>query len=291
MTTMNDKPPRQASWQVIAGVAGLIAILSGLEAALWLLPDVLDGSLFAMGFETIAIYVFSLLVVPLAIGAFVGALKKKTGLVFFASVAILGSLVILRLVSGLAFGFERWMIPLLYFLEEDAFVDALTSVISIYYSFDLILALVLLVLAISQRRDRFIAETGIMTFGQAIKSYFRNYVGFSGRATRAEYWWIVLFGSLLAVPATLIDLFLFGDLVLEVGVGAFTGLLTLALLLPSLALIARRFHDVGLSGWLILVGLVPLLGSLFIVVISLIDSQRGSNRFGASAKYPARVAA
>jgi uncharacterized membrane protein YhaH (DUF805 family) len=125
-----------------------------------------------------------------------------------------------------------------------------------------------------------------MSFGDAINSYFRNYVGFSGRATRAEYWWVVLFGFIVTFPALLLDLFLFGDLVLEGGIGVVSGILSLGLLLPSLALIVRRFHDAGMSGWLALLGLVPFVGPIFIIVISLFDTQKGTNKFGSSVKYP-----
>ncbi len=125
-----------------------------------------------------------------------------------------------------------------------------------------------------------------MGFGQSIASFFRNYVGFSGRAQRSEYWFTVLFLALVTIPLSIVDLALFEDVVLDAGFGPLTLLLILAILLPGLALTVRRFHDVGLSGWLVLLGFIPFLGSVFTFVISLLDSQKGTNRFGPSGKYP-----
>ena len=74
-------------------------------------------------------------------------------------------------------------------------------------------------------------------FITAIKIYFANYANFKGRSTRAEYWWAMLFVFLLGIVASL-----FRSQTL-------TGIITLALLIPNLAVLTRRFHDIGKSGW------------------------------------------
>lgn len=125
-----------------------------------------------------------------------------------------------------------------------------------------------------------------MTFGNAVGSFWRNYFGFSGRATRAEYWWVVLFVAITAALLTFLDLILFEDLLFEVGVGPFVIVYMISLFFPYLALLVRRFHDVGMSGWLVLLAYIPYVGGLFAFVVSLIDSQSGTNRFGPSLKYP-----
>jgi uncharacterized membrane protein YhaH (DUF805 family) len=75
-----------------------------------------------------------------------------------------------------------------------------------------------------------------MTFGQAIQSCLRNYATFSGRASRSELWWFFLFQILVSVAANMLG-------------QTFGSLVNLALLLPALAVGARRLHDIGKSGW------------------------------------------
>lgn len=82
----------------------------------------------------------------------------------------------------------------------------------------------------------------------------RRYAEFSGRSPRAEYWWFALFTLLANIPAGIIDAMLGSQLV--------GGLLSLALLLPSLAVGARRLHDIDRTGWWMLAPLVPLLPTL-----------------------------
>ena len=91
-----------------------------------------------------------------------------------------------------------------------------------------------------------------MTLGQAISTCLGKYATFNGRASRSEYWWFILFGVLINWGATLIG----GD---RAG-----GLVNVALLLPQLAVGARRLHDIGKSGWwqllyLTIIGIVVLL--------------------------------
>lgn len=91
-----------------------------------------------------------------------------------------------------------------------------------------------------------------MSFGQSIKTCLSKYADFKGRAGRPEYWWFVLFGSLLVWGAQLID-----------RSGKLSSLINLAVLLPSVAAATRRLHDTGRSGWwqllsLTVIGLIPL---------------------------------
>jgi uncharacterized membrane protein YhaH (DUF805 family) len=124
-----------------------------------------------------------------------------------------------------------------------------------------------------------------MSFTAAIKSVLNQYLGFAGRARRSEYWWWTLFTVLLGIVAAVLDSVLgtkVGD-----GVGS-TGIIALVvnllLLLPSLAVLARRLHDTDRSGWWILIGLVPLVGAIVLLVFTVSDSKPGANRFGPSPK-------
>ncbi|PLS16066.1 DUF805 domain-containing protein [Bacillus sp. M6-12] len=106
----------------------------------------------------------------------------------------------------------------------------------------------------------------------------KNYVGFKGRARRKEYWMFILFSAIISLVLTVIELILGIPAVL-------TGLFSLAILLPSLAVTVRRLHDTGRSGWWLLVSLIPLLGSLLILIYTFMDSESGSNQYGQNPKF------
>ena len=90
-----------------------------------------------------------------------------------------------------------------------------------------------------------------MNFGQAISTCFAKYATFSGRASRAEFWWFFLFQILVSIVASML-----GDVV--------AGLVSLALLLPALAVGARRLHDIGRSGWWQLI-MLTVIGLLLLI--------------------------
>jgi uncharacterized membrane protein YhaH (DUF805 family) len=87
-----------------------------------------------------------------------------------------------------------------------------------------------------------------MGFTDAIKSGFANYVNFSGRAVRSEYWYWVLFVVIVSVVARVIDTVLFGGMAAQ-GIAPVADIIGLALLLPGLAVGARRLHDTDRSSW------------------------------------------
>lgn len=63
-----------------------------------------------------------------------------------------------------------------------------------------------------------------------------------------------------------------------------SGLFSLALFIPSLAVAVRRLHDIGRSGWWLLIGLIPLVGAFVLLVFAVQDSQPGSNAYGPNPK-------
>ena len=130
----------------------------------------------------------------------------------------------------------------------------------------------------------------MMKFGAAVKAFWKNYAVFSGRARRSEYWWAVLFLLAVSFPIALIDTVVFFDTIVQTGSGPLSILFLLVILLPSISLLIRRFHDVGLSGWFVLLAFIPFAGAVFAFVVAVLDSQRGDNRFGESAKYPGSLA-
>ncbi|MBI3346577.1 MAG: DUF805 domain-containing protein [Burkholderiales bacterium] len=107
-----------------------------------------------------------------------------------------------------------------------------------------------------------------MTFQDSIKVCFNKYVDFSGRASRSEYWWFVLF-------------IFAGYLVTSVVSHWLYYLFALATLLPQMAAASRRLHDTGRSGWWQLIGLIPLIG--LIVLIVFLAQESGDGEASASA--------
>ena len=105
----------------------------------------------------------------------------------------------------------------------------------------------------------------------------KKYAVFSGRARRQEYWMFVLISILISIGITVIESM--------IGSPGIIGMLySLAVLIPSLAVGARRLHDTGRSGWWLLIGLVPLIGVIVLIVFFVMDSQEGSNEYGENPK-------
>ncbi|MGD1894972.1 MAG: DUF805 domain-containing protein [Cyclobacteriaceae bacterium] len=106
---------------------------------------------------------------------------------------------------------------------------------------------------------------------------FRNYANFSGRSRRSAYWYFTLFHLLAVVLLTFTDIAL--GMSAE-GYGVLTTLYILGTIIPSLSLTVRRLHDTGRSGWYILIGLIPIIGSIILFVFYVENSQPGSNQYG-----------
>lgn len=102
-----------------------------------------------------------------------------------------------------------------------------------------------------------------------------KYFDFTGRATRQEFWMYVLSYVILYVAISLVAN--------VIGLSVLAILFALGVLAPSVAITARRLHDIGMSGWWQLVGLVPLLGLVIIIVLTARPGEAGSNQYGSSA--------
>lgn len=127
-----------------------------------------------------------------------------------------------------------------------------------------------------------------MGFGDAIKSGFSGYVKFSGRSSRSEYWYWVLFILLVQLVLGVIE-----SAVLPItSRGLLVGIFGLIVLLPNIAVSARRLHDIDKSGWWLLIGLIPILGAIVLIVFFCLKGTDGENRFGPDplAAHPERPA-
>jgi uncharacterized membrane protein YhaH (DUF805 family) len=122
-------------------------------------------------------------------------------------------------------------------------------------------------------------QGGPVGFGEAINQGFRNMFNYQGRASRSAYWWFVLF-ELIAWVGVAILAILFAVarvpalsilLYLAAGVGSF---------LVGLSLIVRRLHDQDKSGFWYFISFVPLVGGIWLLVLTLMEGTPGPNRFG-----------
>ena len=128
------------------------------------------------------------------------------------------------------------------------------------------------------------AELPMVGFGEAISQGFRNYATFSGRATRAENWWWVLFTLLAGIMLAVVDIVtrtmgMFGDL------GLLGQLFELAVLVPSLALGARRLHDINRTGWWLLLLFVIVIGWIVLIMWAIKQGNKGPNKYGPDPRH------
>jgi uncharacterized membrane protein YhaH (DUF805 family) len=128
-----------------------------------------------------------------------------------------------------------------------------------------------------------------MGFSEAVRTGFRKYAVFSGRASRREYWWWAVFAFLVWFLAFLLDVMFFpGSIRSDAYLGLLSGIAGVVLFLPNLAAAVRRLHDTDRSGWWWLIALIPIIGAIVLVVFLASSGTRGVNRFGPP---PARTSA
>ncbi|NML48402.1 DUF805 domain-containing protein [Ramlibacter sp. G-1-2-2] len=105
-----------------------------------------------------------------------------------------------------------------------------------------------------------------MNFTDAVKACFNKYATFSGRATRPEFWWFVLFQMIVLVVAGMLGKFAYC-------------LAVAALFVPAIAVGTRRLHDIGKSGWFQLLYLIPVIG-FFVLLYWFLQASGGPNDYG-----------
>ncbi len=111
----------------------------------------------------------------------------------------------------------------------------------------------------------------------------KKYAVFNGRARRKEYWMFFLINIAISIALTVIDSVL-GTISASIGMGLFSGIYTLAVLVPGIAVGVRRLHDSNRSGWWMLIALVPVVGPIVLLVFLAQDSTPGDNQFGPNPK-------
>jgi len=109
----------------------------------------------------------------------------------------------------------------------------------------------------------------------------KQYVDFNGRARRKEYWMFALISAIVSYGIA--------GIAIATGIEPLTylsGAYSLVVLLPGLGVSVRRLHDVGKSGWFLLIVLVPLIGAIWLLVLMCTDGEPGPNEYGPNPKNP-----
>ena len=114
-----------------------------------------------------------------------------------------------------------------------------------------------------------------MNIQEAVTSVLSKYATFSGRASRSEYWWFALANIIVQLLASVVD-----SAILHSETPAVAGIVSLALLIPGLAVSARRLHDIGKSGWNLLWAFLPLIGIILLIVWYCRKGDAGDNAYG-----------
>tara|TARA_B110000240_G_C13255346_1_gene349245 strand:+ start:63 stop:413 length:351 start_codon:yes stop_codon:yes gene_type:complete len=103
----------------------------------------------------------------------------------------------------------------------------------------------------------------------------KKYADFTGRARRKEYWMFYLIYMILLIVISILDA--------AIGVGLFSLIFTLGMLIPSISIAARRLHDTGRSGWWQLIAFIPLIGFIILIVF-LVQDGSDANEYGENPK-------
>ena len=124
------------------------------------------------------------------------------------------------------------------------------------------------------------AELPMVDFGTAVKLGFQRYVDFSGRSTRAEYWWWGLFSVVVSFALFIADTLTGNSSTFGWLGGLLETLFTLATIIPSLALSVRRLHDINRTGWWLLLLFVLVIGWIVLIVWAIKRGDEGPNKYG-----------
>ena len=121
-----------------------------------------------------------------------------------------------------------------------------------------------------------------MDFQTSIKTCFNKFAVFSGRASRSEFWFFVLFGFLGGVITSIIDVMILGYPFEENG--PIYLIFSVALIVPSLSVAARRLHDINKSGWWQLLW-ITIIGGILLIIWHATEGENKKNKFGSPIKF------
>lgn len=113
-------------------------------------------------------------------------------------------------------------------------------------------------------------------------SVLQNYSNFNGRARRKEFWMFQLFNFLAIITVAIIDAFL--AYIFDVPTLFLTFVYLLAVLIPGLAVLVRRMHDINKTGWMVLISFIPFIGGIWLLILEVTEGTIGANNYGADPK-------
>lgn len=119
-------------------------------------------------------------------------------------------------------------------------------------------------------------EHRTVSFIQAFQLFFKNYVNFKERSSRGAFWWWYLWSILIGIALLVPDMMIFG---VDAEIQPFGSLFSLATLIPGIAISVRRLHDVGKSGWWLLLTLT-IIGILVLLFWMIQPADEGTNKYG-----------
>ena len=132
-----------------------------------------------------------------------------------------------------------------------------------------------------------------ITLMSAHKNMFKNYANFHGRTSRKEYWLaaitaaiiITILSVIACIPVLPLTTNPYAEIsIFSLIIACIASLGTLVYVIPLLSLYVRRLHDIGKSGWFLLLGLIPYIGSIILFIFTLLDSQPSDNKYGPNPK-------
>ena len=121
-----------------------------------------------------------------------------------------------------------------------------------------------------------------MNFQTSIKTCFNKFAVFSGRASRSEFWFFVLFGILGGIITSIIDVMILGYPFEENG--PINLIFSVALIIPSISVAARRLHDINKSGWWQLLW-ITIIGGILLIIWHATEGENKKNKFGPPIKF------
>ncbi|MEE8046032.1 MAG: DUF805 domain-containing protein [Dehalococcoidia bacterium] len=113
-----------------------------------------------------------------------------------------------------------------------------------------------------------------MNFSNALSAYYSNYSNFSTRTSRSGFWWAAVWQWIVLAPALILSI-----TVPTIG-GVVYFLVVIVHFVPNLSVAVRRLHDIGRSGWWLLIGVIPLIGAVVLLIFYLTPSSWGPNDWG-----------
>ena len=117
----------------------------------------------------------------------------------------------------------------------------------------------------------------------------KKYVEFGGRARRKEYWMFFLINFIIAIILAIVDVTVLGSSGdgSNPSIGMLSFIYSLAVLVPSVAVAVRRLHDIGRTGWWLLIAFIPVVGGIVLLIFAVLDGTPGDNEYGPNPKAAA----